>query len=174
MHFEIANGICLTEFKRSDADGAVEFLNDDDIYDLTLRIPYPYTPADAERWLKIVEKATKQNGQPVNWAIRHEGKVIGGIGFDGHLIGRSHRAEIGYWLAKPYWRRGIMTAAVEAVCGHAFKNLGVIKIEAHTFIYNHGSQRVLEKCDFYPEGLLRKHFFKGGKYIDAKAYGLVR
>jgi RimJ/RimL family protein N-acetyltransferase len=37
--------------------------------------------------------------------------LISGLGFDALTIGKSHRAEIGYWLAKPYWGRGIMTAS---------------------------------------------------------------
>lgn len=175
MQFQIGNGLRLTEFQRSDADLLVEHLSDKEIYDRTLRIPYPYTAADARRWLDIVEKATKQNGQPVNWAVReHDSRVIGGVGLDGLVIGKSHRGEIGYWLAKPYWGRGIMPAAVEAVCRHAFENLGLVKIQAHVFSFNHASARVLEKCGFGLEGYLRKHFLKDGNYIDAKAYGLVR
>jgi len=67
----------------------------------TLRIPYLYTEADFQEWLAIVEKATKQQGQQVHWAIRDEsGFLIGGCGFDGFQVGKSHRAEIGYWMAK--------------------------------------------------------------------------
>lgn len=172
---ELDNGLRLTEFGQSDIDVLVELLNDRDIYHRTLRIPYPYSAADAKRWLAIVEKATKQNGQPVNWAIRDEtGRVIGGIGLDGLIIGQSHRAEIGYWLAKSFWGRGIMPVAVQAVCRHAFENLELVKIVAHTFSFNDASGRVLEKCGFVLEGYLRKHYLKEGKYIDGKAYGLLK
>jgi [ribosomal protein S5]-alanine N-acetyltransferase len=175
MFIPLSNGIQLTEFRRSDRDVLVEYLGDKDIYDRTLRIPSPYTAADAERWLDIVEKATKQNGQPVNWAIRDEsGRSIGGVGLDGLVIGQTHRAEIGYWLAKPFWGRGIMTAAVLVVCRHAFENLGLAKIVGHTFSFNTASGRVLEKCGFESEGYLRRHYLKDGKFIDARAYGLLK
>jgi [ribosomal protein S5]-alanine N-acetyltransferase len=175
MRFETITGICLTEFRHSDTKVLAECLGDQDIYERTLRIPHPYTAADAKRWLAIVEKATKQNRQPVNWAIREDaGRVIGGIGLDGLVIGQSHRAEIGYWLAKPFWGRGIMPAAVQAVCRHAFENLGLTKITAHVFSFNAASQRVLEKCGFEHQGHLRKHFLKDGRYIDAELYELVR
>jgi RimJ/RimL family protein N-acetyltransferase len=175
MQHDIADGIRLTEFQRSDADILVEYLDDMQIYNHTLRIPHPYAGADAERWLGIVEKAAEQNGQPVNWAIRNEaGRAIGGVGLDGLIIGQSHRAEIGYWLAKPFWGRGIMTAAAKAVCQHAFENLGIVKVQAHVFSFNTASARVLEKCGFELEGYLRKQFVKDGRYIDAKVYGLVR
>jgi RimJ/RimL family protein N-acetyltransferase len=173
MQREIAPGICLTEFNRSDAESLVGFLNDRDIYDRTLRIPYPYTVLDADEWLGVVEKLSAENCQPLHWAIRQKGQVIGGIGFDGFAIGQSHRAEIGYWLAKQCWGQGIMTAAVQSVCLHAFENLGVVRLQAHVFSFNRASGRVLEKCGFKWEGYLRNHFLKDGNYIDARLYGLV-
>jgi [ribosomal protein S5]-alanine N-acetyltransferase len=174
MHLDVENGFELTEFRPIDRDVLLDWVGDKDIYDRTLRIPHPYTAADAETWLAIVAAATKPNGQPVNWAIRTPaGLVIGGVGFDGLIIGQTHRAEIGYVLAKSYWGRGIMPAAVRAVCCHAFQNLGLAKVVAHTFAFNAASGRVLEKCGFQIEGHLRKHYSKDGRFIDAKAYGLL-
>ena len=100
--------------------------------------------------------------------------MIGGIGFDDIEIGKSHRAEVGYWLAKPYWNRGIMTAVVRRICQHAFESWGLVKIAAHVFYFNTASARVLEKCGFQQEGFLRKHHLKDGQLIDAFVYGLVR
>ena len=175
MNLDVASGIRLTEFRRTDQDDLIEFLNDLELYDRTLRIPYPYTAADAERWFALVKKLTKQNGQSVNWAIRNEDeRLIGGVGLEGPGLDRSHRAEIGYWLAKPFWGQGIMTAVVKTVCRYAFENLGLGKITAHVFSFNDTSARVLEQCGFEQEGYLRKHYLKDGKFIDARVYGLVK
>lgn len=175
MNFSLPQNARLTEFRRTDADALIEFLNDREIYDHTLRIPFPYTAADAEQWFGIVEKLTKQNGRTVNWAIRNEAeKVIGSIGLEGPGLDRSHRAEVGYWLAKPYWGRGIMTAAVTAVSRHAFEVLGLSKLTAHVFSFNDRSARVLEKCGFEQEGFLKQHFQKAGRFLDAKAYALLK
>lgn len=104
MKLVVSAQLCLTEFRPSDKPTLVEHLRDKEIYDRTLRIPYPYTEADAEEWLGIVTKATQQQGRAVHWAIRNgEDFLIGGVGFDGLQLGKSHRAEIGYWLAKPFW-----------------------------------------------------------------------
>ncbi len=66
----------------------------------------------AEKWFDLVEKQTEQNWWRVNSAIRKEAdKLIGGVGLEGPGRDRSHRSEIGYWLAKPFWNRGIMTAS---------------------------------------------------------------
>lgn len=100
--------------------------------------------------------------------------MIGGCGFDGVQVGKSHRAEIGYWLAKPYWGRGIMTAVVRRLCDFAFEQFGLVKITAHVFADNGASAKVLEKCGFQQEGYLRKHYLKDGQFLDSRLFALVK
>src|SRR4051794_23463999 len=116
MRIVVNDQVHLTEFRSSDKDTLIECLNDRDIYDRTLRIPFPYTDASADEWLALVAKITTQQGRPVHWAIRNaDDDLIGGCGFNGFQVGKSHRAEVGYWLAKPFWGQGIMTAVVQQV-----------------------------------------------------------
>jgi RimJ/RimL family protein N-acetyltransferase len=165
----------LSEFRPSDKPALVQHLNDRDIYDRTLRIPFPYTDACADFWLGLVAKITEQQGRPVHFAIRSaDDSLIGGCGFDDFQAGQSHRAEVGYWLAKPFWGRGIMTAVVKRLCRHAFEEFGLAKITAHVFPNNPASARVLEKCGFQQEGFLRKHHLKDGQLIDARLFALLR
>lgn len=175
MKINVNERIHLSEFRSSDQAACVEHLQEKEIYDRTLRIPYPYTNADYREWLKIVERTTQQQGRRVTWAIRNaDGLLIGGTGFDGFQLGKSHRAEIGYWLAKPYWGRGIMTAVVRGVCEFAFSEFGLEKITTHVFDSNIASARVLEKSGFVQEGFLRRHYLKDGQFFDAKLYGLLK
>ncbi len=167
--------IHLSEIRSTDKESIVRCLNDKDIYDRTLRLPYPYTDADADAWFGKVERATREQGQPVSWAIRDDDEqLIGGLGFDELSIGKSHRAEIGYWLAKPLWGRGIMTAVVTRVCQYAFEEWGLVKITAYVFAGNRASARVLEKCGFDLEGRLKKHFRKENVLLDANLYALLQ
>jgi RimJ/RimL family protein N-acetyltransferase len=175
VNFVVSDQVRLSEFQASDKDALIAHLNDRDIYDRTLRIPFPYTDADADEWLALVAKVTRQQGRPVHWTIRSaDDALIGGCGFDGLQVGKSHRAEVGYWLARPLWGRGIMTAVVQRVCRHAFEEFGLAKITAHVFSHNPASARVLEKCGFQQEGLLRKHFLKDGQFFDARLFALLR
>lgn len=167
----INDKICLTKYSEADKPALVEWLNDRNIYERTLRIPYPYSPADADRFLSLIAECEHRAGQE-HWAIRRADEVIGGVGLEGESGG--HRAEIGYWLATPFWGQGIMTDVVRRVCRHAFDDLGLVKITAHVFLHNPASARVLEKCGFTQEGLLRKHFVKDGALIDVRLFGLVR
>jgi ribosomal-protein-alanine N-acetyltransferase len=175
MKITVNEHIHLSEFQSSDEKACIEHLKAKEIYERTLRIPYPYTDADFQAWLGIVEQATKQEGQPVHWAIRDENKfLIGGCGFDSLQIGKSHRAEIGYWLAKPYWGGGIMSAVVRRLCEFAFAEFGLVKITAHVFADNVASAKVLQKCGFHQEGYLRKHYLKDGKFLDSRLFALVK
>src|ERR1051326_5791966 len=163
MKISVNDQVHLSEFQASDKDALVHHLKDRDIYEHTLRIPYPYTEKDADDWFALIAKSMEQQGRPVHWAIRSaDGVLIGGGGFDGFQLGKSHRAEVGYWLAKPFWGRGIMTAVVQRLCRHSFEDFGLVKITAHVFSHNPASARVLEKCGFQEEGFLRKHFLKDG------------
>ena len=171
----VSDAIHLSELQPTDQAACVEFLTDKEIYDVTLRIPYPYTEADFQRWLSIVEQTRREQGRSFHWAVRNEkGSLIGGCGFNDLKLGTSHQAEIGYWLAKPYWGRGIMTGVVRKLCQVAFSEFGLVKIFAHVFAGNAASARVLEKCDFQQEGYLRKHHLKDGKYLDARLFGLMK
>lgn len=175
MKIAVNEQIHLSEFHSSDKTALIEHLSDRDIYDRTLRIPFPYTEKDADEWLALYAKATAQQGRPVHFAIRSaDDALIGGCGFNDIELGRSHRAEVGYWLAKPLWGRGIMTAVVQRVCQHAFVQFGLVKIIAHVHPHNSASVRVLEKSGFQEEGFLRKHHLKDGKYLDARLFALLR
>jgi RimJ/RimL family protein N-acetyltransferase len=172
MIIDVNERIHLTEFRSADKSALIAHLADREIYERTLRIPFPYTEAEADQWLAI---ATGENQRHViAFAIRNtDGALIGSCGVEGWNGGTSHRAEIGYWLARTYWGQGVMTAVVRQVCAFAFADLGLRKLCAQVFANNPASARVLEKCGFECEGYLRCHYFKDGRYIDALTYGLL-
>jgi RimJ/RimL family protein N-acetyltransferase len=123
----------------------------------------------------LIQTFTEQQGLPVHFAIRSaDDALIGACGFDGFQVGKSHWAEVGYWLAKLYWGQGIMTAVVQRACQHAFEEFGLVKITAQVFSPNTASARVLEKCGFHEEGVLRKHFPKDGQFLDARLIALLK
>lgn len=165
----------ISDIRLGDEPAYVEHLRDREIYERTLNIPFPYTIADARWWVDHNIEEARKLGQSVNWAIRDlEGSVIGGVGYHGLEPGKTHRAEIGYWLAKPFWGQGLMTAAVQAVVPYGFEHLGLSRVTAHVFATNGGSARVLEKSGFQLEGYLRRHYLKDGAFHDGKVYAILK
>ncbi|CAN5327874.1 GNAT family N-acetyltransferase [soil metagenome] len=158
-----------------DIDDLILHLNDEGVYNGLLKMPFPYTKADAEFYLKGFEFRKQQFGRPMNWQLRtKEGKLIGGISLQGHYGKDSHRDEIGYWLGRAYWNKGIMTKVLPAFSKFVAIHYGIIRLEATIFEYNAASIKVVEKCGFNYEGTLKKAYFKDGKYIDGKLYALVK
>lgn len=176
MNLKINDSYYVSDINLADKAAHLEHLQEKQIYLQTLAIPWPYTEADADGWVNYnIESTIKQNGRSTNWAIRRasDNYLIGGIGFHNYIIGTNHKAELGYWLAKPYWNKGIMTSAIKKVTEYAFKELGLIRITAYIFDFNIASAKVLEKAGYRCEGLLRSHFKKDGKIFDGKLYAIL-
>ncbi|HKY26514.1 MAG TPA: GNAT family N-acetyltransferase [Pyrinomonadaceae bacterium] len=174
LRITIREGFYLSGPQLTDKPALLEHLHSKDVYNTTLTIPHPYSEADADWWLQRRVAHNKKQGKPVSFAIRDvTSNLIGVVSADNLELGMTHKAEIGYWLARDYWGKGIMTAAVKAYVRYAFDELGLLKLLAHTFESNTGSIRVLERSGFKLEGRLRKHFRKDGNLLDARIYGLL-
>ena len=170
-YIKVDKNIFLSPIRLKDVDRLVKYLNDKEIYDNTLLIPFPYTKEDGEYFVNLCEKKRKKYGKNTNWAIRDKNKkLIGGCGFQMKYKRNSKKDEFGYWLARPYWNKGIMTKVVNKLCEIGIKKFGLTRIEATVFIHNDASGRVLEKTGFKKEGIYRKSVKKGNKLIDAIRY----
>ncbi len=113
---------------------------------MTARIPYPYTPDDARQWLDGLEK-----GEFVRAiTMADEDSLLGITGYLPSLDGRS--AEIGYWVGKPSWGRGIATEAAYALIAHCFASAEFEKLTCCHFADNPASARVIEKLGFTSTG----------------------
>ncbi len=176
MKLKINESYHISDIALTDKAAYLEHLKEKEIYNNTLAIPFPYTEEDADWWINHNIEATRaQDGRSVNWAIRRSSDdyLIGGIGFLGYKIGQSHTAELGYWLAKPFWGQNIMTEAVKAVTEYGFKELGLVRITANVFNFNERSAKVLQKSGYQYEATLRKHYKKDGKIFDGKSYAIL-
>ncbi len=115
-----------------------------------------------------------QHSPPTVFAIDINGKASGGIGL--HPLTDIHikNAELGYWLANPFWGQGIMTRAVIQIVDYGFKNLDINRIFARSFGTNIASQKVLEKDGFVLEGEFKDTIYKNGEYLDELFYAVRR
>jgi RimJ/RimL family protein N-acetyltransferase len=165
-------GLCIVrDWSIRDKASLVRVANNRNVWrNLTDRFPHPYTDADADFWFALQGKTA----QPTHWAIEVEGQAVGGIGVELGEGVHAKSGHFGYWLGEPYWGRGIMTAAVRATSEHVFDRFDVVRLEAPVFEWNPASMRVLEKCGFIREGLLRRSVLKDGQLIDTVLYARVR
>lgn len=89
-------------------------------------------------------------------ALRSTNALVGTAGF--HTVSPQHcSAEIAYDLAPDYWGKGIATAICASLVHWAHEHAGVVRVQATTLVSNARSQRVLQRCGFEREGLLRSY-----------------
>lgn len=175
MIIEVDEDIILSQIIEKDKPLLVKYLNDKNIYGRTLRIPSPYTLEDAQHWINHVKKETKSFKKLKQFVIRNKKlELIGGVGFHTKYGPDSHIDEIGYWLGKDFWNKGIMTKTVKKFCEFGFKNLSLERIEAAVFEDNYASCKVLENAGFQFEGVLRNYVKKDGKLLNCKLYSILK
>ena len=177
MRIKVNGQIFISEITVEDKPSYINHFKEREIYENTVAIPFPYGSGEADWWINAVTEETRRFGVPLKWAIRKDdSELIGGISLMNMAGKKDHGAEIGFWLAKPYWNKGIMTNCVKKFVEWSFLKSGLelVRIQARAFASNDASVRVLEKASFDPEGYMRKRFFKDGKYVDAKLFAIIR
>jgi ribosomal-protein-alanine N-acetyltransferase len=162
---------CIRRFQAEDVDALVRYANNRSV-SINLRdiFPYPYERRHAEAWLRDVRNMSPET----SFAIATDEELIGGIILHPQSDVHRRSAELGYWLAEPYWGRGIATRAVQAMTEWGFGHLDINRIYAHVFGWNPASARVLEKAGYVLEGRLRQAVTKDGQVTDLLVYGMVR
>lgn len=165
--------IRLRKLTPKDAHDIYENVNDPDVSRWTALIPYPYPKSLATKFIRSSRYQIKNN-KALIIGIESIGnkKIVGVISLT--RINKTHkRAEIGYWLGKKYWGKGIMTQAVEEILHMAFKKMKLHRVYAKVFEENIASRKTLEKCGFQYEGLHKDSCFKHGKFRNVITYGII-
>jgi RimJ/RimL family protein N-acetyltransferase len=97
------------------------------------------------------------------------------VGAVGLTVQTQHkRAELGYWIGKPWWGQGYCTEAGCAVLNFAFRTLRLNRVLAYHLSRNPPSGRVMQKLGMRHEGHLRQHAKKWNKFEDVELYALLR
>ena len=111
----------------------------------------------------------------INWGIvlREENRVIGDLGFY-FSEKRYYTVDLGYMVARPYWRRGVAAEAVGAAVQFGFETLGVHRINVDTRMDNIASVRLIEKLGFRHEGVRRECIrSEDGSYQSWGLFGML-
>lgn len=131
-----------------DAPALAQAIADEMIVRNLATAPWPYRLRDAEAFLAQPRDPVlpsflifeRTDGEP---------RLAGSCG-----LGRrpSGAVELGYWIARPFWGRGIATEAATALIEIA-RTMGFTRLEGSHFLDNPASGRVLEKLGFEPLGI---------------------
>jgi RimJ/RimL family protein N-acetyltransferase len=162
----------LRPLREADADDLFPLAADPEL------VPHVTWTAHADR-SETLAYITARSADPNSlvWAIEHEGRAVGCIGLHSIMwqlrACRTDRGELGYWIGRPYWGKGLVTEAVEALVRYAFDTIGLHKITVHCFAENDGSRRVLEKTGFRFVGRAEDDIWRDGRWHANLLYELT-
>ncbi|MBO6523938.1 MAG: GNAT family N-acetyltransferase [Balneolaceae bacterium] len=154
----LTNGkIKLSKLERSHRQEFSQIANNREIW-VNLRdvFPHPYSKKDADQFIDFISQESPQ----LTFGIFYRDHIAGVIGLSPFSDINRVKAEVGFWLGKPYWGKGIATSALQLICDYAFNDLRLIRLEALVFDYNEASIRVLEKNGFNLDAKLEKSSIK--------------
>src|SRR5580698_8000263 len=127
-----------------DAAAIHKFCSQWEVARYTARIPHPYPPGSAERFIYASREANA-SGRDLTLVItpiKGKGDAIGSISLESR--GRD-RLALGYALAPEAWGKGLATEAAEAMIDAAFGLTSTVEILASVRVENETSKGVLEK-----------------------------
>jgi RimJ/RimL family protein N-acetyltransferase len=134
--------LALRPVRRTDVSRIANLAADYDVARMTVRIPHPYSDDAATSFINRM-------CEPGRFAIEtKDDGLIGVLGF--HDIDPFGAPEIGYWLGKPHWGKGLAT--VSAALVWASRGWGRKVVRAGHFADNQASANVLIKADFLYTG----------------------
>jgi len=165
--------LLLRPFSKADALAVQRLAGEKDVASTTLNIPHPYPDGLAERWITTHRESFERRESLVFAIMRRVDDTL--VGTMSLQINQCHaRAELAYWIGKPYWNSGYCTEAARAIVRYGFETLGLVRVFARHLTRNPASGRVMQKVGMVHEGRLRKHVRKWGQFEDLEVYGILR
>ncbi len=127
---------------------------------------------DTAAFISSMQKSFAESGVLI-CGIWCEGKLCGVVGYN--RIDRNNRTgTLGYWLAKNYEGKGIMTACCRAFVSHAFDEYGLNRLVILVATENHRSQAIPDRLGFRREGIFRDGEWLYDRYVDVTINALLR
>ena len=131
----------------------------------------PETIEDEKEYLRLNNEKRKNNSE-FNFSILWEGYLVGGIGIRVDPF-RSHIGEIGFFIDKEFWRKGIASQALKKLEYFISSNLNVIRLELRMAKENKASQKIAIEAGYEKEGVLRKMLKVNDQCYDCYLYSKI-
>ena len=143
--------LLLRPWREDDAEALFKYASDPEVGPRAGWPPHK----SVEESLEIIRTVFHND---TNWAIelKETGEAIGCVGYlpasASNLKISEDQAELGYWIARPYWGQGICTEAMRMIVDYCFNEKGFTTLWGDYFLDNPASGRVMEKCGFVDTG----------------------
>lgn len=163
--------VILRPLERADAATIQPWVNDPEV----TRTLLLFRPLGLEAEMEFIDQMTKSEAAVAFGLVdKADGALVGVTGLT-QIDTRLRHASFGIFIGdKARWGRGLGTEATALVTRYAFETLNLNRVWLHVAATNLAGIRAYEKVGYQREGLLRQHLYRGGRYIDIVAMGIVR
>ncbi len=134
-----------------------------------LNVPRPLKTVEERRRLMDADLESGSSGTSHWWLIEADGELAGTIALH-HIEPAERSALVGYWLARGFTGRGIMTESLRVVVGWAFSELGLGRVEIRSSIENRASCAIPERLGIRRESIRRQSEMINGANHDMASY----
>jgi len=162
----------LRELRPADAPSLQRHADDEAVWiNLFEGFPHPYTMDDAHAWCG---GGWRDMGDVLG--IEVDESIVGCIGAMPQTApGRACNAEVGWWIGRACWGRGIAAEALALFTPRVFDaRPRLARLTDTIYARNPRSMRVAEKAGWVREGYAPRSVVKAGVVIDSVLYATYR
>ena len=173
IKIQVEDGLYLKSLELKDSEDLLPLVEVNRAY-LREWLPWLDMTRTIDEMIAFIDSAIRQQAAGLGFqaGIWYQNQVIGVIGYH-HLEWANRSTCIGYWLAEPFQRRGIMTKACRTLVEYAFDDWHLNRIEIRCAVGNTKSRAIPERLGFRSEGTLREAEWLYDHYVDHVVYGML-
>ena len=162
----------LKKTELRDANALTKIINEKEVWKQLEGYPYPCPTSRIKKEIrKGLNDWKKKKAYP--FTIFIDTDIAGQVILENPDKHKTHY-EIGYFVSKDYWNKGVSTSAVKRITEFGFKSLKLERVWGDNDSDNPASGKVMQKAGFKLEGRLRKHRYKNKKFVDVLIWGKLR
>ncbi|MDR7273117.1 ribosomal-protein-alanine N-acetyltransferase [Pelomonas saccharophila] len=137
-----------------------------------LHRPWVQPPGDAQAFARYLARfdGVAHHG----FVVEAEGELAGAINLTNIVMGAFRNGYLGYYAFAGFEGRGLMTQGLNAVVRHAFKELGLHRVEANIQPGNAASIALAKRCGFQLEGYSPKYLKIAGRWCDHERWARIK
>jgi len=131
-----------------------------------LHEPWIQPPLSSLSFHNYVARTHRDDHEGLLVCARQDDAILGVININNIIRGSFLSASLGYYAGAPFAGRGYMSEGLELVKRHAFRKLGLHRLEANIQSDNVGSIALVQRCGFIYEGLSPAFLYIAGQWRD--------
>ena len=160
--------LTIRPFRAADAPTLADYRSDPEV----ARYQHWSAPYSVDAAARMIAEMTDPAAPGwFQYAVEHDGAVIGDIGVSTHE--NLMQAELGYTIAPAHQGHGYATEAVRRMLQHLFADRGLHRVSAECDARNERSAKLLARLGFRQEGRRVQHTWIKGEWTDDLLFGLL-